>query len=37
MLPQNSFFWLPLSQQVDKPVNLHACATDYHLSEWFDL
>lgn len=36
-MPQNLTPWLSLPQQVDKPVNLHACATDYHLSEWFDL
>ena len=23
--------------QVAKPLTLHACSTDYHLSEWFDL
>lgn len=23
--------------RVVKPANLHACAVDYHLSEWFDL
>lgn len=22
---------------VATPANLHACSTDYHLSEWFDL
>jgi hypothetical protein len=36
-MPQNPNYRLPLSLQVEKPVNLHACATDYHLSEWFDL
>lgn len=36
-MPLNPTRWLPLPQQVDKPANLHACASDYHLSEWFDL